>query len=153
MNTQIFNSLFTIVNFLNDPKRDANLLREAGIKEDKNLLPIIVRVGARGTTSVGELANQLGKNHSSTSRQIDKFVKDGILSSTQNNVDKRIRSVSLTEDGQKIYDMITITKERVMDELFSQLTEQELAQIAESLKKVSDILTDSFEKKIDTAQI
>jgi DNA-binding MarR family transcriptional regulator len=78
MENEIFKSLFQIVTFFNDPKHDMDLLRKAGIKGDQNLLPIIVRVGIAKTINIGDLAKQVGKNHSSTSRQIDKFEKQGL---------------------------------------------------------------------------
>ncbi|GAY73982.1 hypothetical protein [Lentilactobacillus kosonis] len=61
MENEIFKSLLYIVNFFNNPQNDNFLLKEAGIKNDPNLLPIIVRIGAASSISVGELASQLGK--------------------------------------------------------------------------------------------
>lgn len=137
MDNQIFDSLFQIVNFFNDPKRDSNLLREAGIKEDRNLLPVIVRVGMRQTISVGELADQLGKNHSSTSRQIDKFEKQGLLMTRYNDQDKRIREIMLTPSGEKLYHKITETRQALFADFFKQLPPEQLAQIEQSLRLIT----------------
>ncbi|WP_413537693.1 MarR family winged helix-turn-helix transcriptional regulator [Enterococcus malodoratus] len=141
MKTDIFESLFQIVNFFNDPRHDTTLLKKAGIKDDKNLLPIIVRVGVSQTISVGDLANQLGKNHSSTSRQIDKFEKQGLLVSSYNDNDRRIRQVALTEKGTELLQLIERTRYELLDDIFSQITEDELKGIANSLNLLATTLT------------
>ncbi|BBM16939.1 hypothetical protein G15_0580 [Enterococcus avium] len=141
MKTDIFKSLFQIVNFFNDPRHDTTLLKKAGIKDDKNLLPIIVRVGVSQTISVGDLANQLGKNHSSTSRQIDKFEKQGLLVSSYNDNDRRIRQVALTEKGTELLQLIERTRYELLDDIFSQITEDELKGIANSLNLLATTLT------------
>ncbi|HCM85188.1 MULTISPECIES: MarR family transcriptional regulator [Enterococcus] len=141
MKTDIFESLFQIVNFFNDPRHDTTLLKKAGIKDDKNLLPIIVRVGVSQTISIGDLANQLGKNHSSTSRQIDKFEKQGLLVSSYNDNDRRIRQVALTEKGTEILQLIERTRYELLDDIFSQITEDELKGIANSLNLLATTLT------------
>lgn len=143
MKTDIFESLFQIVNFFNDPRHDTTLLKKAGIKDDKNLLPIIVRVGVSQTISIGDLANQLGKNHSSTSRQIDKFEKQGLLVSSYNDNDRRIRQVALTEKGTEILQLIERTRYELLDDIFSQITEDELKGIANSLNLLATTLTRS----------
>lgn len=141
MKTDIFESLFQIVNFFNDPRHDTTLLKKAGIKDDKNLLPIIVRVGVSQTISIGDLANQLGKNHSSTSRQIDKFEKQGLLVSSYNDNDRRIRQVALTEKGTELLQLIERARYELLDDIFSQITEDELKGIANSLNLLATTLT------------
>lgn len=141
MKTDIFESLFQIVNFFNDPRHDTTLLKKSGIKDDKNLLPIIVRVGVSQTISVGDLANQLGKNHSSISRQIDKFEKQGLLVSSYNDNDRRIRQVALTEKGAELLQLIEKARYELLDDIFSQITEDELKGIANSLNLLATTLT------------
>ncbi|MBU5363882.1 MarR family transcriptional regulator [Enterococcus devriesei] len=140
MKTEIFEALIQIVNFFNDPRHDTNLLKKAGIKDDKNLLPIIVRVGVSQTISIGQLAKQLGKNHSSTSRQIDKFEQQGLLLSAYNLEDQRIREVSLTEQGKALFQLIEKTRYELFDELFRQIDEDKMSQIADSLTTLAEAL-------------
>ena len=144
MKSDIFESLFQIVNFFNDPRHDTILLKKAGIKDDKNLLPIIVRVGISQTISIGDLAKQLGKNHSSTSRQVDKFEKQGFLVSSYNKDDRRIREIALTDQGSEIYQLIEKTRYDLFDDLFSQIDEAELNDLADSLNLLANTL-----KRID----
>ena len=107
MINQIFESLVTIIDFFNDPEQDKVLLKRVGNLNDKNLLPIVVRVGRQPEISVGELARQLGKNHSSISRQVSKLEKKDIISSLTHSEDKRIRMLTLASEGEVIFYLIT----------------------------------------------
>lgn len=139
MINQIFESLITIVNFFNDPEQDEVLLKKVG-NNDKNLLPIVVRVGRQPEISVGELAKQLGKNHSSVSRQIRKLENKGFIYSLNKSEDKRIRMIVLAPKGEKIYKDITAVRYQLLTELFSNLKEEEIINIANSLKTLRELL-------------
>ena len=45
---QLHGALMDLVGVLNRPEPDARLLREAGVKLDRALFPLLVRIGARG---------------------------------------------------------------------------------------------------------
>lgn len=140
MENEIFKSLFQIVNFFNDPKHDIELLRKAGIKGDQNLLSIIVRVGMAKTINIGDLAKQVGKNHSSTSRQIDKFEKQGLLKTTYNNKDKRVREISLTKEGSNLFHLISEVRLELFNKILSEINPAEAKKINDGLSLLSDIL-------------
>lgn len=140
MDNEIFDALFKIVNFLNDPRNDEQLLRKAGLKNDQNLLPILVRVGVQPKISVGELANQLGKTHSSTSRQIDKFVAQGLIIADYNANDKRIREVDLSPEGQRVIGMINEARTAMMTRVLGELTPAEVTEVGGTLTKISQLM-------------
>lgn len=140
MDNEIFDALFKIVNFLNDPRNDEQLLRKAGLKNDQNLLPILVRVGVQPKISVGELANQLGKTHSSTSRQIDKFVAQGLIIADYNANDKRIREVDLSPEGQRVIGMINEARTAMMTRVLGALTPAEVTEVGGTLTKISQLM-------------
>lgn len=144
MEKEIFKSLFQIVNFFNNPTHDINLLRKAGVKEDQNLLPIIVRVGMAKIINIGDLAKQIGKTHSSTSRQVDKFEKQGLLTTTYNSKDKRIREISLTDKGSELFELISEVRFDLFNQVLKELSFTEANKVNESLSLLADIL-----KKID----
>ena len=133
MEKEIFKSLFQIVNFFNDSKHDIDLLRKVGVKEDQNLLPIIVRVGMAETINIGDLAKQMGKTHSSTSRQVDKFEKQGLLTTTYNNKDRRIREISLTSQGIAV-------RFSLFSKILNEVSLTDANKINEGLSLLADIL-------------
>ncbi|HEY0222297.1 MarR family winged helix-turn-helix transcriptional regulator [Lactovum miscens] len=141
MINQIFESLIAIVDFFNDPEQDEILLTKAGAAYDKNRLPIIVRVGRQNSLNVGELAKQLGKNHSSVSRQVDKLEAKGLLFSLTDSSDKRVHRVSLTPIGQALYQEINEARFELFDELFKGLKQEDITKLAESLEQLKNLLS------------
>lgn len=146
MNNQIFDLLFELVNFFNDPKNDNILLKNLKIKESPNLMPIIMRIGKMGKTTVGQLAGQLGKNHSSVSRQIDKFEKEGLLISRESQEDMRVREISLSEKGENIYQQILEEREKALNKAFANLEDDQLEQIKQSLELLIDSVNTASEE-------
>lgn len=140
MENEIFKSLFQIVTFFNDPKHDMDLLRKAGIQGDQNLLPIIVRVGIAKTINIGDLAKQVGKNHSSTSRQIDKFEKQGLLTTTYNSADRRIREISLTDKGRSLFQQINDARYELFKKILNETDPSDASKIDEGLSLLAEIL-------------
>lgn len=61
-------TLLDLLSLLNSPRQDDILLREAGVSIDWALFPLFVRIGAAGSLSVVELADQVGRDHSTISR-------------------------------------------------------------------------------------
>ncbi|HBL24931.1 MAG TPA: MarR family transcriptional regulator [Deltaproteobacteria bacterium] len=67
---------------------------------------IIVEIGNAGETSVIDLATILGLDTSTLSRHINGMVKVGLVNRILNPKDRRYVSITLTEQGQKIYQSI-----------------------------------------------
>ncbi|WP_172355303.1 MarR family winged helix-turn-helix transcriptional regulator [Lactococcus insecticola] len=143
MKNDIFENLFHLVNFLNAPENDADLLKLAGIdpKKDKHLLPVIVRVGMQPSLTVGQLAEQLGRDHSSVSRQIAKFEGLSLIGTRPSRQDKRVRELSLTKSGQAIFERIEKARSDKMNTLFSELSESQLAQISDSIRLLNQLIS------------
>ena len=66
-------ALVELIGFLNSPQRDDALLREAGVALDRALFPLLVRLGMSGPLSVAGLADQVGRDHTTLSRQLAKL--------------------------------------------------------------------------------
>ncbi|MBA4418047.1 MAG: MarR family transcriptional regulator [Syntrophus sp. (in: bacteria)] len=67
---------------------------------------IIVEIGNTGETSVIDLATILGLDTSTLSRHINGMVNVGLASRVLNPKDRRYVSITLTEQGQKVYQSI-----------------------------------------------
>ena len=60
MDNDIFEALFEIVTFFNQPQQDRQLLKQANLTLEPAALPITCELSAAGI-SIGELANQIGE--------------------------------------------------------------------------------------------
>jgi DNA-binding MarR family transcriptional regulator len=67
---------------------------------------IIVEIGNTGETSVIDLATILGLDTSTLSRHINGMVNVGLVNRVLNPKDRRYVSITLTEQGQKVYQSI-----------------------------------------------
>lgn len=73
----IHSALADIVGIMNSPQRDASMIREAGISLDRALFPLLLIVARKSPISVTDLADLVGRDHSTVSRQILKLEELG----------------------------------------------------------------------------
>ena len=74
-------ALVDLVGTLSQPKRDVALIREAGITLDRALLPLLVNIErAAGIGIVDEVAELVGRDHTTVSRQVSKLKELGLVS-------------------------------------------------------------------------
>ena len=63
-------ALLQIVNILNRPQGDNVILARAGVSLDTALFPLLVRISMQRNLSIGALADQVGRDYSTVSRQV-----------------------------------------------------------------------------------
>src|SRR5580704_2203561 len=107
-------ALIDLMSFLNSPQRDDVLLREAGVDLDRALFPLLVRLGMSGPLSVAVLADQVGRDHTTVSRQLAKLERLGLISRQAGGADRRVRTASLTAAGDTIVRAITAARRRLL---------------------------------------
>jgi hypothetical protein len=67
---QLHGALLDIVSAINRPQRDEALIREAGIALDRALFPLLVGIERFGPIGVVELADRIGCDYTTVSRQV-----------------------------------------------------------------------------------
>ena len=140
-------ALVDLIGFLNSPRRDDLLLREAGVDLDRALFPLLVRLGARGPMSVAALADQAGRDHTTISRQLTKLERLGLIARPGGGGDRRVRSAGLTGAGEAVVAAITGARQRLLSGAFADWSVADVASIAalsrrfvESLASAADAL-------------
>ncbi|MDX6888846.1 MarR family winged helix-turn-helix transcriptional regulator, partial [Klebsiella pneumoniae] len=71
--TDFHGARLDIISVMNQPLRDEQILQEAGVQLDQMLFPLLVAVGRHGPGGVVELAEQLGRDYTTVSRQVKKL--------------------------------------------------------------------------------
>jgi DNA-binding MarR family transcriptional regulator len=104
---------------LNSPRQDDILLHEAGVSIDRALFPLLVRIGASGSLSVVELAEQVGRDHSTVSRQTSKLANLGLVTRRPAVRDQRVREAVITADGRRAIKAITMARRRLFGKLLA----------------------------------
>src|SRR5579862_6174719 len=69
----LHHALIDLVGMMNRPQRDTALIREAGISLDRALFPLLVGIERKGPIGVGELADRVGRDYTTVSRQVAKL--------------------------------------------------------------------------------
>src|ERR1700754_505248 len=132
-----------LVGFLNSPQRDDLLLEEAGVSLDRALFPLLVRLGAQGPLAIAELADQVGRDHSTISRQIAKLEALGLVARHQRDDDQRVRAAAITKKGEKIAQTIAAARQRIYDRLFEDWTKEDREAIGRLLRKLADAMVEA----------
>jgi DNA-binding MarR family transcriptional regulator len=107
-------ALIDLMGLLASPRRDDVLLREAGVDLDRALFPLLVRLARSGPLSVAGLADQVGRDHTTISRQLTKLETLGMISRQGGDADRRVRTAGLTAAGERVVQAITAARRRLL---------------------------------------
>jgi MarR family transcriptional regulator for hemolysin len=84
-----------------------------------------------------ELAELLGVEGPTMARHIDRLERDGVVTRTRDDADRRVVRVHLTERGQALRDRLHAISARTNEQLVSVFDPAELAQFQEYLDRVA----------------
>ena len=111
-------ALMDLVGFLNSPRQDEALLKAAGVQLDRALFPLLVRIARLGPISVADLAEHVGRDPSTVSRQVARLV--GLrLAARVEGPDRRMRPVGITEKGDRVMGALTAAREAMLNRVFA----------------------------------
>ncbi|VFS92164.1 MarR family [Raoultella planticola] len=85
---------------MNQPVRDEQLLQAADVQIDQILFPLLVAIGRYGPVGVVELADSLGRDYTTVSRQVKKLEVQGLALKQPNAQDRRISESHLERAGK-----------------------------------------------------
>lgn len=133
-------ALVEMMSFFASPRRDQALLREAGIDIDRALFPLLVRLARGGPKGVAALAEEVGRDHTTVSRQLAKLQSLGLISRPEPDEDRRLRSARLTAKGEAAVQDIVGARRRLLSDVLAGWADEEIAALAElNLRLVGDL--------------
>lgn len=132
--------LIDLVGFFNRPQIDAILLREARVSLDRALFPLLVRIQRRGPLGVGELADQVGRDYTTVSRQVAKLESLGLVARRPGKSDRRVTEAVATENGQAVSELLDAARERLAQKALADWSEQDLKALTQLLRRFADNL-------------
>lgn len=135
---EIHGALVDIVGIMNSPQRDAAMIREAGISLDRALFPLLLLVARKGPISVTDLADLVGRDHSTVSRQVPKLEELGLIERRLAGADRRVREAVITPAGQEMTAIIDDTRKQLAGRLLKDWSEQDLQSLAVLIRKLAD---------------
>ncbi|MHB9094159.1 MAG: MarR family winged helix-turn-helix transcriptional regulator [Eubacteriales bacterium] len=93
--------------------------------------------------SMLQVAEALGVDITTFSRQIKTLVRKGLVKKTTDPEDRRIQLLSLTPEGQRVKKEIDLLMERYMEKIFSKMTEFEREMVLRSIKLLNEAILKS----------
>jgi DNA-binding MarR family transcriptional regulator len=100
-------SVLDIVDAMNRPARDEFLIKAAGIPLDRALFPLLVSIERFGPIGVVELADRVGRDYTTVSRQVAKLESLGLVKRQASAADRRVREAVVSAKGKAMTRLAT----------------------------------------------
>ncbi|MBQ4897930.1 winged helix-turn-helix transcriptional regulator [Paenibacillus sp. Marseille-P2973] len=101
---------------------------------------ILFEVSRQHKPSMQEIAETLGTDITTFSRQVQSLMKLNLLQKTPDSTDRRVYTLSLTTEGQIVADSIERQMNDYLDEVFSHLTVFEKETVLRSVRLFNEVL-------------
>jgi DNA-binding MarR family transcriptional regulator len=137
---QLHRTLVDLVGLMNRPQRDSALLQEAGVSLDRALFPLLIAIERKGPVGVVELAELVGRDYTTVSRQVTKLDGLGLISRHASRTDSRVREAVITAKGRKMTSAIDAARERMATVLFAKWRKRDLQDLARLVRRFADDL-------------
>jgi len=134
-------SLIDIVSVMNRPQRDEAMVREAGISLDRALFPLLVMVERLGPIGVVDLADRVGRDYTTVSRQVAKLESLGLVERRENAADRRSREAVITASGKAMTDRVDEARERIGLAIFETWPSGEVEQFVALMRKFANAIS------------
>jgi DNA-binding MarR family transcriptional regulator len=135
-------ALIDIVGVMNRPQRDEMMVREAGIALDRALFPLLVGIERRGPLGIVDLADRVGRDYTTVSRQVAKLESLGLVERQAGATDRRIRQAVVTPKGKAMTDAVDAARERIGRAIFATWDEREIDELVRLMRKFADTMAD-----------
>ena len=137
---QLHAAVLDILALMNRPQRDEALIREAGIPLDRALFPLLVSVERFGPIGVVELADRIGRDYTTISRQVAKLESLGLIARRDNDADRRVREAAVTPKGKAMTDLVDAARDRIGRAIFESWSAQDIVDLVRLMRKFADAL-------------
>jgi len=131
----LHDALISIVSDMNRPQRDEAMVREAGISLDRALFPLLVGIERLGPIGVVEIADRVGRDYTTVSRQVAKLESLGLVQRRTVAQDRRVREAIVTPKGKAMTDAVDMARERIGRAIFATWDEHDFAELVRLLQK------------------
>jgi DNA-binding MarR family transcriptional regulator len=137
---QLHNALIDLLGMMNRPQRDTALIQEAGISLDRALFPLLVGIERKGPIGVGELADGVGRDYTTVSRQVAKLESLRLVARRPSRGDRRVREAAITAKGRAMTDALDAARERVASMLLADWSRKDLQDLGRLMRRFADDL-------------
>jgi DNA-binding MarR family transcriptional regulator len=138
---QLHGAVLDIVSVINRPQRDETLIKEAGIPLDRALFPLLVGIERFGPIGVVELADRVGRDYTTVSRQVAKLESLGLVERQGSVADRRVREALVTPKGKAMTMLVDAARERIGRGIFETWDPREIDELVRLMRKFADAIS------------
>ena len=117
--------LIDIADLTNRFDVDAKLLAGAEVKLDRALFPLLSRIGLTPGMNTVELANLVGRDHSTVSRQVARLEELGLVRRVPSETDGRVRRLETSADGEALLAQVDTVRRGWIEDHFRAWSERD----------------------------
>jgi DNA-binding MarR family transcriptional regulator len=111
-------AVLALADLVNRSDLDARLLADSGIKLDRALFPLLSRISMAGEISTVALANLIGRDHSTVSRQASKLEELGLVERVPSSSDARMRHLVPSDAGKALIRKVRDVRRKMLERHF-----------------------------------
>ncbi|AVW89706.1 MarR family winged helix-turn-helix transcriptional regulator [Celeribacter baekdonensis] len=135
---QVHGAVSDIVAVMNSPQRDESMVKEAGIPLDRALFPLLVGIERNGPIGVTDLADMVGRDHTTVSRQVAKLDELGLVERQASAKDGRVRHAVVTPKGKEMTDLVDIARDKMGRAILETWDPVEISELVRLIRKLAD---------------
>ncbi|HMD29174.1 MAG TPA: MarR family winged helix-turn-helix transcriptional regulator [Steroidobacteraceae bacterium] len=135
-------SLLDIVSVINRPQRDATLIKEAAIPLERALFPLLVVIDRFGPIGVVDLADRVGRDYTTVSRQVAKLEGLDLVDRKTDTKDRRICESAITLKGRSMTQAVDAARERIGRRILKTWDPHEVVELVRLMRKFADAIKD-----------
>lgn len=134
---QLHIALLDIMAVMNNPQVDEEMIRGADIPLDRALFPLLVTIERFGPLGVVELADRVGRDYTTVSRQVGRLDELGLIERRASAQDRRVREACITPAGQAMTNAVDSARARMAGEIFKSWDEEEVGELVRLVQKLA----------------
>ena len=115
---------------------------KAGIPLDRALFPLLVCIERFGPIGVVDLADRVGRDYTTVSRQVAKLENLDLVARQARAGDRRVSEAVITPKGKVMTDAVDAARNRIGQTIFASWEAQEIDELVRLMRKFADAITD-----------
>jgi DNA-binding MarR family transcriptional regulator len=134
----LHSSLLDIVSVINRPQRDEVLIKEAAIPLERALFPLLVVIDKFGPIGVVDLADRVGRNYTTVSRQVAKLDSLDLVERKADAKDRRVRETAISPKGKVMTQAVDAARERIGRRILKTWDPRDIDEFVRLMRKFAD---------------
>ncbi|MBM7043560.1 MarR family winged helix-turn-helix transcriptional regulator [Rhizobium lusitanum] len=135
-------AVLDIVSVINRPQRDEVLIKEAGIPLERALFPLLVSIERFGPIGVVDLADRIGRDYTTVSRQVAKLESLDLVARQAGAADRRVREAVIAPKGKLMTDAVDAARDRIGSSILGAWDINDIDELVRLMRKLADALNE-----------